>query len=293
MFKNLNLDLLGVSGRPSEIIELALSNGFKGLDLDVVDFANQVQTHGLPHARRLIDSARLKFGSFPLALDGDLDPARFKQELEKQIPLFELAQQLGCTRAVTNIQPSSDQRPYHENFELHRRRYAEMGGMLARFGMRLGVGFLAPLRLREGRAFQFVQSVDAFLLLFKSIGAANVGVALDVWHWQLGGGTVEQIQSLGDKIVTVALADADPGATAQDPADSVRRLPGTTGVIDSAAVLSALNSLKYDGPVTAAPSKQIFQGMGRDKIVKQVGAALDEVWRSAGLGVRPGVGSRG
>lgn len=55
MFKNLNIDVLGVSGRPSEIIELALSNGFKGLDLNLVDFAAQVQAYGLPHARRVFD----------------------------------------------------------------------------------------------------------------------------------------------------------------------------------------------------------------------------------------------
>jgi sugar phosphate isomerase/epimerase len=292
MFKNLNVEALGVSGRPSEIIELALSNGFKGLDLDLADFASQVQTHGLAHARRVLDSSRLKLGSFSLELDWDLDPLGFKKELEGQANLFELAQQLGCTRAVTTVQPASDQRPYHENFDTHRRRYVELGDVLAGHGIRLGVGLSTNARLREGRAFQFIQAVDAFLMLFKSIDSANVGVALDLWHWHLGGGTLDQVRSVADKIVTVGLADADPGMTARSADENTRRLPGETGVIDSVAVLSALSEVRFDGPVTVMPSKAVFQGLGREKIVKQTAAALDAVWKAAGLGVRPGAMSR-
>ena len=66
MFKNLSPADLGVSGRESEIIELALSHGFKGLDLGLVEFAEQVATQGFAKASRLIESARLKQGSFPL-----------------------------------------------------------------------------------------------------------------------------------------------------------------------------------------------------------------------------------
>src|SRR5580704_16438939 len=122
MFKNLNLAALGISGRQSEIIELTLSHGFKGLDLDLVEFGNQVKASGLAHARRLIDSARLKIGSVRFALDWDCDNAAFDAQLEKLTPDVQLAQQIGSTRAVTDIDPASDLRPLHENFDLHRRR---------------------------------------------------------------------------------------------------------------------------------------------------------------------------
>ena len=39
MFKNLNPTLLGVAGHQSEIIELALTFGFAGLDLNMAEFA--------------------------------------------------------------------------------------------------------------------------------------------------------------------------------------------------------------------------------------------------------------
>ena len=55
MFKNLNPSFLGVTGHQSEIIELALTYGFAGMDLDVADFATRARLRGMPYARRLID----------------------------------------------------------------------------------------------------------------------------------------------------------------------------------------------------------------------------------------------
>ena len=122
------------------------------------------------------------------------------------------------------------------------------------------------------------------MLLLKSISSPNVGVALDLWHWHLGGGTIDQLQAIpAGKIVTLVLADADPDTTAANADRAIRRLPGATGVIDSAAVLSLLASGKYDGPVTAIPSPAAFVGQSRERIVKQTAESLDGVWKAAGL----------
>ena len=43
MFKNLNPSALGVSGHQSELIELALTYGFEGTDLNVADFATRAR----------------------------------------------------------------------------------------------------------------------------------------------------------------------------------------------------------------------------------------------------------
>jgi len=110
----------------------------------------------------------------------------FKKELDGQAKLFELAQQLGCTRAVTTVQPASDQRPYHEELRYAPPSLRGIGRRAGRSCIRLAVGLSTDARLREGRAFQFIQGVDAFLMLFRSIDSANVGMALDLWHWHLG-----------------------------------------------------------------------------------------------------------
>jgi sugar phosphate isomerase/epimerase len=284
MFKNLSTEALGISGQPNEFIELALSNGFKGIDLDLVAFEEQVKLTSLAHARRLIDSARLKIGSFRLPLSVGAEDAEYRPALEKVARLAELARALGCTRATTVIEPASDRRAYHDNFEFHRRRLAEIGGVLKPFGIRLGVEFLAPHHLRSDAAFSFIQTFDAALMLVRNTGADNVGLAFDAWHWRLGGGSLDQLRSLsGDKVVAVYLADAAAGTTAETAQDDSRRLPGETGVIDAAGILSVLAGIRYDGPVTPRPGK--IPGASRDKAVKQAGAALDGVWKAAGLNV--------
>ena len=182
------------------------------------------------------------------------------------------------------VEPASDLRPYHENFEYHRHRLAEIADVLHPHQIRLGIGFLAPIGCRAGRAFQFMQTVDELVLLLRSVSAPNVGLALDTWHWHLGGGKLETLRALSaEKIVTVSLADAEAHATAADAQLESRSLSGTGGAIDMPAILAALAELGYDGPVTPAPDKSQLAGLRRDKIVKQIGAALDQIWKAAGL----------
>lgn len=283
MFKNLSPQALGISGSDSGTIELALSNGFKGIDIDLDEFARQVASRGLAHAKRLIESARLKIGSFALPLSVGAEEREYKKGLESLTQQAELAQQIGCTRAVLTIDPSSP-RPYHEAFEQARRRLDELGDLLAKHGMRLGVGFLAPQNARGDAPYGFVQTADALLLLVRMLAARNVGLAVDTWHWHLGGGTVDSLQGLDkDKLVTVTLSDVAEGTTAEAGADEHRRLPGETGIVDASALLAHLGRVGYDGPITPAASAAQFAGTPRDKIVRQAGAALDQAWKAAGL----------
>lgn len=283
MFKNLSPGVLGVSGRESEIIELALSHGFKGLDLGLVEFAEQVATQGFAKASRLIESARLKQGSFPLPVRWQEDSPQYQTDLEGLSTLADVAQRIGCCRATITIDPGSD-RVYHENFEFHRHRLAELADLLAGHEIRLGIGFLAPTACRKDRAYPFVRTAEEVLLLLRTIGSSNVGLVLDTWHWHLGGGTVEQLRAMAaDKIVAVWLSDAEPGLSADEAQPSARRLPGEGGAIDNAAVLTTLAQLRYDGPVTPVADKSQFAGRSRDEIVKTAGAAFDQVWKAAGL----------
>jgi sugar phosphate isomerase/epimerase len=284
MFKNLCPAALGVSGRESEIIELALSHGFKGVDLELVEFAEQARTQGVAKAARLLASSRLKLGSFALPVRWQRDTPDYQADLAQLAELAPMARELGCTRAVTAIEPDSDERVYHENFEFHRKRLAELGGKLAEFGMKLGVGFAAPASCREDRRHQFMQKADEVLMLLGSVAARNVGLALDTFHWHLGGGTAEQLRALGgERIVTVALGDVEPGCTAADAGPADRRLPFEGGAADCPGILSVLAELKYEGPVTPTADQSQLAGQSRDQIVKQAAAACDAVWKIAGV----------
>jgi sugar phosphate isomerase/epimerase len=284
MFRNLSLDGLGVSGRQSELIEWTLSYGFKGFDLDLREFKRQVDSSGLERTQRLISGARLKFGTFELPVNWQGDEETFKSDLAALPPLAELAAALGCPRARTTIEPAGDIRPYHENFELCRRRCAELASVLAPHKIRLGLGFVAPAAARRDRAFQFVHTFDALTTLARTAGAANVGIVLDVWHWHVAGGTLEQLQALAAKdIVAVNLSDATTMAGDDSASESTRVLPGENGTIDAPAILAHLASVGYDGPVTPTPHRSRFTGMKREDIVKLTAQAMDKVWQGAGV----------
>lgn len=284
MFRNLSTDSLGVSGRQSEIIELALSFGFKGVDLDLLDFQEQVKVNGLPRARRLLDSAKLKIGTFRLPLVWDDTDEIYQQGLQALGESLKLAADVGATRAITSLAPANDTRPYHENFEFHRRRLTALGEVLAPHGMRLGIELLSSAAARKDRAYQFIYTLDALAMLVSMIRSTNVGIVLDPWQIRAGGGTLDDAQKIGPtRIVAVYLSDAPADVPPAELTDEQRLLPGETGTIDSAAVLTRLAEWGFDGPVTPRAHKSHVVAMRREQVVKLAGQRLDEAWKSAGL----------
>jgi sugar phosphate isomerase/epimerase len=285
MFKNLDAKALGLSPTQSETIELALSFGFRSIDLDIVEFSKEVATSGLPKARRLLDSAKLKIGTFDLPIDWQRS-SDLKSELPKLAEFAQLAAAIGARRAVTIIEPASDERPYHENFAFYGQRLSDLGRALESHGLKLGVGFDSAASARQGKSFEFVRDLDALIVLLSTVGAANVGLWLDVWQvWASGASLDEASTKLKrGQVVAVSLSDAVEEGDADRHNTDSRRLPGETGFIDSAAVLSTLAELGYDGPVTPVPGRTQISNVRRDQLVKLAGAQLDLAWKAAGLG---------
>ncbi len=283
MYKNLDIKSLGLSGTQSEMIELALSYRFQGMSIDLASFYRQVEEHGLPHARRLIDSARIKIASFrlPFALHA-ADADGYRLGLAELPKMAEVAQALGCTRCIAAVQPASDERPYHENFEFHRKRISEVNDVLKQHDVRLGLEFQAPAALRKGRAFQFIHAFDGLLHLAKA--ASNVGVVVDLWQMHLTGAGVEEIKALRpEQIVAVYLSDVAEDADLEAADDAGRLLPGETGTIDSAAALTTLAELGYEGPVTPRAYRKAIEEQSRDAIVRLASQRLEEIWKTADL----------
>ena len=118
MFRNLSTIGLPLSGRPSELIELALSFGFDGMDIDILDFCQQAEIYGVEHARRLMVSARLQASSIHLPITLAADEATFASEAEQLPKLFEMAQATECSRATATVVPGSDEHAFKDLFEL-------------------------------------------------------------------------------------------------------------------------------------------------------------------------------
>lgn len=285
MFKNLSPTAIGITGHQSEIIELALTYGFSGMDLEVKDFATRARLKGMDYARRLIDSANIRLGTFQLPFDWDTDDEVFQQELERLPELARAAAEVGCTRCVATLAPAGDKRPYHENYEFHRRRFAEICAALQPAAVSLGVGFQAAEYLRRDRAFQFIHDFDALTLLLNMVDASNIGLLVDIWDLVACGGSIDTVRGLPpDQIVAAQVAQMPADVPTSELDAHSRLLPDAeNGQIDVPGTLIALAEAGYDGPVTVKPSRGVFESRKREVIVRRAGESLENVWRAAGL----------
>lgn len=289
MFKSLSIGRIGITATQRDVIELALSYRLKGMDLDIVEFASQVEQYGLGDARRLIDSAQIRIGCFrlPFAIGSGVEDSVFAASLSKLSRLAELAAELDCTRCVVTIESSSDFQNYQDNFDLHRRRLREVAAVLTEHNIRLGLEFTAASCEASPGACPFVQSFDALLMLAKSTMQSNIGVVVDLFEIYAGGGSLDQLSVLtASDVVAVAVADI---AESSDPTSlqaANRTLPGVSGQIDTSAALTLLDGLGYDGPVMPSASRESFDVQGRGDKVKHAGEQLDEAWGVAGLSVK-------
>ncbi|MBC8352961.1 MAG: TIM barrel protein [Planctomycetes bacterium] len=282
MFKNLCPSSLGISGRQSEIIELTLTYGFRGLDLEIDDFAQRAKTQGLDQAIRFLSSAKLHIGSVDLPVRWRADEATYKADLAELDEVASYAAQANVYACKTVVFPESEHLPYHDNFEQHRARLAEIAEVLAKQDIRLAVGFHATEARREGKQFQFIQEADALALLLKSVAADNVGLWLDTWNWYVGGGTVDSLKGFGvDNIAYVTVADAPSGVERVDLSEDQRIMPAEDGAANVHEIVTLLKDGGYKGPITLSPNADCFTGMKNDDILKQCKAVLEELTTAA------------
>jgi len=284
MFRNFDPSALGIWGHESEVIELALTYGFEGMEFDIVDFAGRVKGHDLDYALRLIRSANIRLGAFPLPIEWDVDDAEFKQSLEQLEQYAQLAAAAGCTRCTAVVQPAGDKRPYHENFDFHRFRFSSICQVLDPHGIRLGVGFRAAPDLRQSQAFQFIHDFEALTLLLKVVDSENIGYVVDTWNWHVSGASLDELSKLPvEKVVAVTVADLPAGESSEQISEQMRILPSEDGQVDNVALIKTLAEMNYDGPVTPKPNRKALGTARREALVKQASESLKWLWESAGL----------
>jgi sugar phosphate isomerase/epimerase len=283
MFRNLSIYGLPLSGRPSELIELALSFGFEALDLDILDFQRQAEAFGAEHARRLMVSARLKPGNFRLPVNLAADEATFAADM-KQLPArLDVAQAAEASRAVTTVESASDDHGFKDFFELYRTRLDAVGEQLASRGIQLGLAIRPEAEARAGKTHQFITTFDELLGLVTT-AHSQVGAVVDAWALHVTGEPLDVIAKVpAGRIVEVRVSDAPRELPGRDLTVEQRLMPGETGVIDTAAVVKAAQAAGFTGPVTPWANRATLAGRGREKTVRLAGDRMEALWRSAGL----------
>lgn len=280
MYKSLAPGAIGVKVENLQAgLKLASRHGFKGYHFSVQEAASL----GTGQALAVAAEAGVHLAAFGFPLDFRGDAAAYEASLDALPGLAAVAAELDVRRTSTWIVPGSDELSYEENFRFHVERLRPAAAVLADHAVSLGLEYVGPRTSWAGKKHPFVHTMEQMAELCTAVGP-NVGFLLDSWHWYCARETVADLEQLsGEQVVDVHVNDAPAGIPVEEQVDNVRALPGETGVIDIAGFLAALQRIGYTGPVMVEPFSERIRQMEADAAVATTAAALDSVWRQAGI----------
>lgn len=274
----LSCGAIGISANQREAIELAKQYGFESVEASTDYLASRSEGE-LPDLLGELKAAGLVFGTAGLPVEFRQDEDRFAQGMRGLPQKAAGLQKARVTRVGTWLTPCHNSRTYLQNFKLHSRRLHEMAAVLNDHGLRLGLEYVGTKTSREHGRYPFIHSMAEMRELIGEIGAGNVGLVLDSWHWWQADDTVQDLLALQNKdVVSVDLNDAPTGIDKDKQLDGQRELPLATGIIDAGAFLNALNEIGYDGPVRAEPFNKALNRMGKQEACAATAAALQKAF---------------
>jgi len=228
-------------------------------------------------------SAKLLIGGFEVPVRWRGTEAEFQADINDLGNAAEVAKMIGATLAHTTVLASSPTLKLPDNFKFHAERLTALGQALAKYNLRLAIGFQAAAEFRPEGEFQFIHQATAMVELLGAVQASNVGLLLDTWNWHVGGGKLEQLKALKDRLFSVRLADVAADADLSKIGANERLLPGEGGAVDIPSYLSLLSESGFTGPVTPFPHPTQFAGRTRESNVQRAAQACDAMWTAAGL----------
>jgi sugar phosphate isomerase/epimerase len=239
----LNVGNIGVKATLPETVALAAKYGFQAVDPklpDLTALSDAAQAQLFNDMRE----KKLEFGSIFQGVPNQPDLAAAAKTLERA----------QVTRFTTWINSTDNRLTYLQNFKLLTKRFGDAATVFGDHGIRFGLEYVGPKTSWARGKYPFIHNIETLKELIAEINKPNVGFCLDSWHWYASSETAADLLTLKkEQIVSVHLNDAPAGIPVDQQNDSVRALPASTGVIDTAAFLGSLQKLGYDGPVTAEP----------------------------------------
>jgi sugar phosphate isomerase/epimerase len=279
MYKNLSMAALGHSVAFNEACVLAQKHNFAGVELDLKFLRSLGSTEA---AVDWFSATGLRAGGFTLDVpwrEMDSDEA-FAEGLQTLATDVSLAVALDCKRCFTTVMPRSDKLDFYQHFDLVVPRLIQAAEILGKHAIMLGFEFLGPPTMRTSQHKDFVHTLDGMRTFAAAIGmhSLNTGVVLDSFHWYTSGGTVQEIEHLDHhEVVNVQLNDAVAGRGIEQQLIGEREMPGATGVINTAGLLTGLRAIGYAGPLTVQPFNATIKAMTPNDAAAAASAALDRI----------------
>lgn len=284
MYKNLNARALGISGRQSDLIEIAMTYGFQGLDIDAVDLQRRTERTDFDRASRFLASSGMKVSGFDVPCNLDSDDKEFEASLKDVEAVVGVAGKVKARAGILAIPASTNLAPFPQYFEYVRARLQRLATIFESHQVLLGLSLSTYLEDRSDRQYAFIQDVDGALALVNSCPSNYVGLLVDTYHWTVGKGTWEQLASLqGSKVAGLNIADMVAIPSLNESNDSLKFIAGTYGTVDNAQFAKILAENGYDGPITSSPSPKNLGSITRDSIVSKAQDVLDATLAAANL----------
>lgn len=276
MYKALGMGDLRIDLPIIEGIELAARHDFKGLMMDPA----KIIEAGIDNVIEAMDKYGIVNAGFGLPYNFMGDEKTYKEGLDNLPALLEAVRKTGGTRASTYIMSFSDELPYDDMYDDLAKRLRPYAAMLKEYGISLGLEFLGPKHIYEGKKYEFIRTMPEMLRMTDSIGTGNCGLLLDAYHCHTAGYDMDIVKKLfANQVTLVHINDAMEGMAPDELPDSPRMLPGETGVIDIPKFLKNLIRIGYEGPVVVEPFYEPFNDIDDpDEKVRIVKVAVDKVW---------------
>jgi len=282
MLKCVDPAALGLGSNFMQVVELALTYGFKGIELDLGSLQAQVESQGLQQATKFLKNAPFKRPIVALPMDWFVEDSQLAAATDRLHALLDSAVEVGCQAYQVTVQPYSNSLPYHQNFEFHSRRLQQLAEEMQAREIRLGVNFLAHPAQREGHPHPFISTAETLVALVKMTAAENLGVVVDTWNWHLSGGTPEMLTDLGrDRLVAVRVADFPIDSDIDSISEQERTLPRSDGTSQSGPLLTSLLEMGFKGPIVPAPDPSQLEQHSREQRVQLAAESLDAAWAAA------------
>lgn len=269
---------IGVKTSQEETLSLAAEFGFESVEPFGWHLA-KLNADELADLTESLKAKQLVWGAAGLSVDFRSDDASFSKGLKKLPEEAAALQNAGVTRIGTWLRPSHDDLTYLANLRQHAKRLRQVARILDDHNLSLGLEYVGPRTSWTVKRYAFIHTMAETQELISEIGASNVGLVLDSWHWYTAEESIDAIKSLeNQEVVAVDLNDAPAGIPVEKQIDNRRELPAATGVIDVKSFLNALVEIGYDGPIRAEPFNKPLNELDNKPAVQATATAIKKAF---------------
>ena len=259
-----------------ELNELAHRHRFESVEPRAEEIAAMTPAQ-LTDTLADLKAKQLGWASPGLPVDFRKDERTFHDGLANLPKIAAGLQRAGATRIGTWLSPCDATLTYRVNFRQHATRLREVARILQDHGLRFGLEYVGTQLSLVGKRYPFVHTMAETRELIAEVGASNVGLVLDTWHWWTAGDTEADLLALTNQdVVSVDFNDAPKGIAKSQQHDNERELPVATGVIDLATFVAALVRIGYDGPVRPEPFNKVLNALDNEPACAAASATMHQ-----------------